>query len=70
MTYTSVEDLKKQMVPEDPSTPFANFYPQTLVAVVESPDRVAYKDANLNSLCPQVKPVGIREFLETWWKAA
>ena len=68
VTYTPVEEIKKNMVPEE-SSPIVHFTQQTLVSLVET-NRIAFDDANLNQLCPQVKPVEIKEFLETWWSPA
>ena len=28
---------------------------------------IGYEGKNLNELCPQVKPMGVKEFLQTWW---
>lgn len=68
VTYTPVEEIKKNMVPEE-SSPIVHFTQQTLVSLVET-SRIAFDDANLNRLCPQVKPVEIKEFLEMWWSPA
>ena len=68
VTYTPVEKIREQMVPEA-SSPLVHFYQQTLVSMLET-ERVAFTDANLNRLCSHVKPVGIQEFLEMWWGKA
>lgn len=53
----------------NPAGPATNFYPQLLAEMART-DRFSYADANLNELCPQVKPMKIEEFLRTWWTKA
>lgn len=41
---------------------------QVLLEIVR--DRFDLKNANLNELLPQIKPMSVEEFLNKWWKAA
>ena len=64
VTYRSVETLEALIDP-NPSSPFANLVLITELEIVKG--RWDFTDLNLNKLLPQVKPVGIKDFLEKWW---
>ena len=65
VVYLSVDDIEKRMIPNPPK-PIMNFYWQFLRELA-STSRWGFIDTNLNELCPLVKPMGIDEFLKTWW---
>lgn len=64
VSYISVAELKAQIDP-NPTSPFPNFLKQVMIEVVRG--RFAFQELNLNRLIPQVKPMGIEEFLQKWW---
>jgi len=63
VTYLSEQDLRKAMDPNPPS-PFNNFYYEAMIEITRGRFMC---DANLNALCPEVRPVGVEEFLRKWW---
>ena len=65
VTYVSLEELRAQ-VAADPSQLVLNAQAQMYMEMLVS-DRWGSADASLNDLCPEVKPMGIEEFLRTWW---
>lgn len=67
VSYVSLETMKKRLDElRDPSDIAALVQTQFCIEMVAS-DRLGSPDANLNDLCPQVKPMGIEEFLQKWW---
>ncbi|KAJ3550898.1 hypothetical protein NM688_g4974 [Phlebia brevispora] len=67
VTYEPVEKLKAQRNPNA-----SDLYGKFLNALAEAKllittGRYDFKDPNLNKLCPQVKPMGIEEFLKKWF---
>lgn len=63
VTYLSLDTLKSGTGVS--STAEAQFFTEVLVT-----DRWSRAEANLNTLFPEVKPMGIEEFLKTWWGKA
>jgi len=63
VTYISTEEMRKSMNPNPPNL-FTNFYQEVMIEIAR--ERFNYK-ANLNVLCPQVKPTGIEELMKMWW---
>ncbi|GJE97685.1 NAD(P)-binding protein [Phanerochaete sordida] len=45
---------------------FEKFIHEWYLEIVRS-NPTAYEGKNLNELCPQVQPMGVKEFLQTWW---
>lgn len=64
VTYVSVDELKARYNPNPPS-PYGNILDQVSIEVVRG--RFTFHELNLNKLLPQVKPIGIEEFLQKWW---
>ena len=64
ITYRSVETLEALLGPNPPLT-FANIFLQSEIEIAKG--RWNFGDLTLNKLLPQVKPVGIKDFLEKWW---
>ncbi|GJE97671.1 NAD(P)-binding protein [Phanerochaete sordida] len=46
---------------------FEKFIYEWYLEVVRS-NPIGYEGRNLNKLCPQVTPMGVKEFLQTWWE--
>lgn len=70
VSYISEEEIEKRIDPKAPN-PFANFRWLLMLELLRT-DRLVWTDAeaNLNKLCPEVKPMGLEEFLRTWWGKA
>lgn len=68
VTYISEEEIEKHLDPNS-TTPLANIYWIIMLDLLRT-DRLVWSDANLNKLCPEVKPMGVEEFLRTWWGKA
>lgn len=67
VSYVSLETMQKRLDElRDPSDIAALVETQFCIEMVAS-DRLGSPDANLNDLCPEVKPMGIEEFLQKWW---
>ena len=64
VTYRSVETLEALLDP-NPASPYTNLVLQCELEIARG--RWAFEDLTLNKLLPEVKPMGIKEFLETWW---
>lgn len=43
---------------------------QLLCEYARGAERLSGGEANLNELCPSVKPMKVEEFLKTWWGTA
>lgn len=69
VTHLTVDDIKSQFVP-NPPLPVVNIVKQGILVAAQSPERWGFADANLNKLCPDVKPMNIEEFLKKWWGKA
>ncbi|KAF8586870.1 NAD-P-binding protein, partial [Ramaria rubella] len=63
VTYVSEEELRKSLDPNPPS-PFKNLGSEIFLQMLGG--RFVY-EASLNTLCPQVKPMGVEEFMTKWW---
>jgi hypothetical protein len=60
VTYQPEEELRQRITPNPPSA-LTNFVPQVSLALIQG--RFAF-DSNLDV---DVKPTGVKEFLQTWW---
>lgn len=65
VTYISEDELEKRIDPKAPS-PLVNLRWMIMLELLRT-DRFVWSDANLNKLCPEVKPMGVEEFLKIWW---
>ena len=69
VTYHPIEEFEA-MIAANPSSFTKNFHLQ-YAAEYARPEsvrrRLDWQEANLNELCPEVKPMGLEEFLRTWW---
>ena len=65
VTYLSVEELERRIVPNAPN-PIVNMAPQMMLEIIRT-KRFAYERGNLNELIPEIKPITIDEFLKKWW---
>ena len=65
VTYLSVEELERRIVPNAPN-PIVNMAPQMMLEIIRT-KRFAYTRGNLNELIPEIKPITIEEFLKKWW---
>ncbi|KAF8586851.1 NAD-P-binding protein [Ramaria rubella] len=63
VTYVSEEELRKSLDP-NPPTPWKNFSSEVFLQMLGG--RLVC-EASLNTLCPQVKPMGVEEFMTKWW---
>jgi hypothetical protein len=62
VTYLSEDDMRKSMNPNTPG--LANLMLEALIEFTRG--RFIY-EANLNTLCPEVKPIGAEELMRKWW---
>ena len=64
VTYLSQSDLEARLVPNPPNA-MANIFTECMLEVTRG--RFDFKDLNLNALFPDIKPMGLEEFLQKWW---
>ena len=65
VSYASEEDVEKLVVANAPN-PHVNRIPQMILELLRT-DRWCYKEANLNKIFPEIRPMGVEAFLELWW---
>ena len=65
VTYHSIEDLEARLNSDPPPDLLTRIFTSSMLEVARG--RFDLKDLNINKLLPDVKPVGIEEFLQTWW---
>ena len=69
VAYPSAEDLRKTIT-SHPILPFSveRLWAQCYLDIITE-GSLGYEGANLNELCPGVRPMGIEEFLKKWWRS-
>ena len=66
MTHLTEEQLLETVQSLSDASAVQKFAPQYWLETCRT-NPLGYDGKNLNELCPQVHPVGIKEFLEQWW---
>ena len=70
MTYVGETELKKTIAEHtEPGFSVERFYAQCFLDMLTE-NHLDLKEKNLNNLCPDVHPMGVEEFLNTWWNKA
>lgn len=68
VTYVPIKELESRLA-TNKRNGVTNFGLE-LITEIGRTDRFGFADANLNDLCPQVKPMTIEQFLRKWWGKA
>ena len=70
MTYLREETMQK-IIADNPEGTFSleKFWAQGLLEIIQG-NYLEFENANLNQLCPHVRPVKVEEFLKIWWTSA
>lgn len=64
VTYIPEDIYRAEMNPH-PTHVRENFYRETMLEIAKG-ERTTF-ETNLNTLLPEVKPMGLEEFLTIWW---
>ena len=64
MTYVSRSEIEK--VAAEPSFSKEKFFGQWFLRILDE-NFLGFEGSNLNTLCPQIRPLGVEECLKLWW---
>lgn len=70
VTYTSEEELEMRLAMYEPQYSRPKLWDQWFLSIIQDEARWGFNGKNLNDALPQIRPMGIKGFLETWWAKA